>query len=62
MKKVTLFALISNQGTACIETCLCQKHFTKENKEKVSKHLKNDVVPDSWTDVSENEACECLQC
>ena len=32
------------------------------NIARVTKNLSSDVKPDSWTDVSENDACECQVC
>lgn len=60
------FALISSQGTACEETCLCAEHATPENKalvETEAKRQKDAHAPlPGWYDVSDNDACICIKC
>jgi hypothetical protein len=61
-----LFALASDQGTACSETCLCSDHYTDENKGKIEAKIdpKNPdrAVAGSWHDCTENEALACTDC
>src|SRR5438552_2452040 len=63
-----LFALISEQGTACAEAVLCADHFTEEYKAlaaaaaKQSAATLHEAVPTTWGDCSGNEACACIVC
>jgi hypothetical protein len=58
----TMFAEVTTYGTACSETALCEDCFKEENKQKIAKHRKPDVVIDSWTDCTGNEALSCNIC
>ena len=63
-----LFALISEQGTACGEAVLCADHFTDEYKAQAATAARqtaatlHEAVPTTWDDVSLNEACACIVC
>lgn len=62
MNTTKLFALINDEGTACRETCLCETHFTDSMKKIVEFGCWDDAIPDSWTDVTDNEECACVIC
>lgn len=56
-----IYALLSSQGTACLETALYGDDYTKENKKKVEAMALLDKMPDkpiagTWTDVTDNDA------
>lgn len=56
------YALLSSQGTACAETVLREDEYTAENRfaMEVAATSRTDAdapVPNTWTDVSDNEAC-----
>jgi hypothetical protein len=61
MKKI--YALLSAQGTACLETVLTEQEFNdpqmRERVEAAARadKLSDPPIPGSWTDVSDNEAC-----
>ncbi|KKN99064.1 hypothetical protein LCGC14_0143110 [marine sediment metagenome] len=60
-----MFALITQQGTACGETGLCAKHFTPENKTEAEHQtgITSDLgLPNSWTDCGDNDAIYCVVC
>ena len=63
-----LYSLVSGQGTACEETCLCARHLTEKNKAAVEANASSwgnqidRAIPGSWTDCSENDALECTVC
>lgn len=61
-------ALVSAQGTACGETVVCAACDTPERRAEVEAYveenrtsyaIRNIPLRDSWTDVSDNEACWC---
>ncbi|MCI0421494.1 MAG: hypothetical protein L0312_20095 [Acidobacteria bacterium] len=63
-----LFALVSPQGTACSETVLCEDHYAMAEA-RVQTQLKaigdlslDPPVPNSWTDVSDNDEARLLGC
>ena len=58
---MSLYAMVTEQGTAAAETGLCDTHY-EEYKEKVSKEARDDVKPDSWRDVTGNEEIYCNIC
>ena len=66
--KSTIFALLSDQGTACAETALCNVCFNLSDdagqsyKGKIESQQSNDVVPDSWADCTDNDALSCNVC
>jgi hypothetical protein len=56
-----IYALLNNQGTACLETALHGDDYTAQNRAKVEALAETDTMPDrplpgTWTDVTENEA------
>ena len=53
--------MVTNNGTAAFETGLCKCHFGT-HKQVIERQARNDVRPNSWTDVSENEVIECQVC
>jgi hypothetical protein len=58
-----LFCLVNDQGTAAAETVLCQNHFCEPYKSQVrTSETLRDVIPDSWTECTDNEACTCTVC
>jgi hypothetical protein len=57
------YALVSAQGTACSETVLTATEYADpRNRAQVEKQFctgkPNDPLPGTWTDVSDNEACQ----
>lgn len=60
------FAMTTDQGTACPETCLCEAHSDKrkEYENTFCAHLGygDPPVAGSWTDCDENEDCICQEC
>lgn len=64
MRKETKWALVSSQGTAAAETCLCSFCFLQRgNREMAIKAAHKDVdLERGWHDVTENDACECTVC
>ena len=66
-ERTKLFALLSEQGTACDETCLCDQHYSEEQKASIEAQATKDPlgdapVPGSWADCSGNEECRCTVC
>lgn len=64
-----LYALLSEQGTACHETVLCEKDYLdltiRQGVEKtIHSNTFDPPIPGTWTDVSDNDACRehYLQC
>ena len=62
-----LYALLSGQGTACDEACLCDLHYTAANRAKVEAYVAKQghgdpPIPETWTDCTENEACQDYGC
>ena len=59
-----LYALLSKQGTACIETTLTEQDYLDLTKRKQVNDMArldksfDPPIPDTWTDVSENAACQ----
>lgn len=58
-----LYAMLSSQGTACAETVLTAKEYKQVHiRERVEKYCCTGApdapVKGSWTDVSDNEACQ----
>jgi len=63
--KLKMFALVNDQGTACSETALCEKHLTDENKAMVLRQLYGlDDIADkqTWHDCSGNDGLYCNDC
>lgn len=63
LNDLRIVALLSAQGTACLETALCGDEDTPENRaavETVARCAAADrcdpAIPGTWTDVSDNEA------
>lgn len=56
------YALLTAQGTACAETVLDEEEYTPEWRATVEAACCNggaaDPVAGTWTDVTENEACD----
>lgn len=64
---VRLRALVSSQGTACTETCLCESCDSPRRRAKIDRESAIDLSPDapvsgSWTDCSENDVLYCSVC
>ena len=64
---VQLFALVSSQGTACSETCLCARCDSPRARAVIDAAAARDPSPDapisgSWRDVSENDHLCCVRC
>jgi hypothetical protein len=61
-KTMKLVSLLSNQGTACLETVLTSVEDTPEVRlDMEAQFCNSDVdspVPGTWTDVSDNEAAQ----
>lgn len=66
-----IFALVSNQGTACPETALCSQHMTSDNKDlsvRVSQIGFGKTGPDAadiargFVDCTGNENLACQAC
>ena len=54
-----IYALLSNQETACAETVLYASEYTATNRARVEAEIQRDPdapVPGTWCDVSDNEA------
>lgn len=62
------FALVTITGTACAETCLCEKHATPENKRPIEaaaakeKGYDAPLVSKGWRNCTQNDALECQLC
>ena len=59
------FALVSDQGTSCSETCLCSEHYTEQNRNLIESSTAtghDQPILGTWTDVTENDACNCVLC
>jgi len=66
-ERTSLVCLVTAQGTACDETCLCDQHDTPEQRasieEQVSSEKHSDpAIPGSWTDCTGNDLCRCQVC
>lgn len=57
-----IFALVTDQGTATVESALCIEHYTDANKALCSAISYVDVVLNSWTDCTSNEELYCNIC
>lgn len=61
-----MYALVSNQGTACGETALCNEHYTPMHRLFVTHNRLSDgpdaPIPDDWHDCTGNDALECIIC
>ncbi len=59
-----MFALVSDQGTACSETALCEKcHATSKHRAAIERKAARDIPnPRDWHDCTGNEALECNDC
>jgi hypothetical protein len=60
-----LFALVSAQGTACHETCLCKDHFTPEHRKtafEAGQQNTSDPSTDGWVECTDNDALKCIVC
>ena len=56
------FALLSKQGTACSETVLSEREYADpvnrlQTEKSYCKGGYDDPVPGTWTDVTDNGAC-----
>ena len=58
----TMYALVSDQGTATHETAICNACFTPDNKEVLVKNAPDDVVDRTWHICADNDALECVVC
>ena len=60
-----IYAIVSNENTACAETALCDKclniNTVKENVISASKKA-SDIENYTFFDCSENDAIECTNC
>ncbi len=60
--KPVIYALLSNQGTACDETALSADEYTAENRARIEAAIDPEnpdaPVPGTWTDCSGNEALQ----
>ena len=60
------FALLSDQGTACYEACLCAAcHADPANREKIeniARKIADIPNPTDWQDCTGNDALECVVC
>lgn len=60
MPRERMVALVSPQGTACTETGLSVREDTPERRARVEAQFcrggKNDPLPGTWADVTENDA------
>lgn len=61
---VKLFAMLSQQGTACVETCLCEACDSQAQRRQIEiENTSYDKpVPGSWTDCSLNDVLRCVIC
>ena len=62
MMKQRVFALLSQQGTACAETALYEHEYNEPSIREAVEHDfchggQDDPIKGSWTDVTDNEAC-----
>lgn len=65
-----IFALLTEQGTACAETGLCDEHDSTKNREQTYEGARDQrnvaekdlPIKGSWTDCGANEAIECQVC
>ena len=62
-----IYALLSEQGTACAETALCEQHYTAEWRNAIwhqtaSGYGAEHPVYNSWEDCTENDVLECFAC
>lgn len=63
-----MYALLSDQGTAAIETALCERcmgdpKMSKQARQQAEQSSLNDVPPDApFRDCTENDALQCIGC
>ena len=61
-----LYAIVSEQGTACQETCLCERcHANPEHRADVeaqAAHIRDIPNPADWQDATGNDALTCSVC
>ena len=59
-----LYALVTKQGTACPETCLCKDCLKDSvNKERAAKNAWQDITDlELWHEATGNDACLCIVC
>lgn len=58
-----LFALVTDQGTAAAETCLCENHIDVNGFSLACRQADIDVrMSKGFVDCSENEELECIVC
>ena len=61
-----LLAIVSEQGTACHEACLCEvchaKPETRAAVERRAATVSDILNPANWQDASENDALQCNEC
>lgn len=65
LKKRRLYALVSAQGTADADTCLCEDHFETAHRSTASKNaLAKADIPDveKFQDCTQNDALHCIFC
>lgn len=57
-----LFAMVSPQGTCCLETLLREDEYAPERRAQTEREYckgrRDDPVAGSWTDVSDNDAAQ----
>jgi len=59
---IEMWAMLSDQGTACDETALCAACFNAENRVGAAMRARRDVVLTAWHDCTGNEALSCTVC
>lgn len=60
MKK---YALVTDEGTAISESCICEKHDNITNRNYINYVIApSDAITTLFFDVSNNDACECIFC
>ena len=71
MSERKLYAMVSGQGTACYEACLCSECDNPQNRAAIeayttvsSNHMSeiDRPMPGSWTDCTDNDALTCNTC
>ena len=61
-----MYAMVSDQGTACNETALCSEHYTPENKAEIEAEychgISDEPISGSWVDCTGNDYLMCREC
>ena len=59
-----IYAMVSDQGTACAETALCPKHLEDEDTrfQAIAQADSDTDVDRGFVDCSGNDALECIVC